>query len=437
MNQSACWKADLKASRDLSPNEISSFEFLLSWFESWRLGRDLKPDRESARGFWSAMVQSKERKQWQLDNWAAAIRWYLSWLEICKRAGRNPQSIPERVRHAVDSAGARRGLAKTTRKSYRSWAMRFASWAGTTERVLDDSCCSEWLGKLVEEKKLSYSTQKQALNALVFFYKDVCGREEVIFEVRLRKRQRRMPVVLTKEEINRVLDLLEPKYRIPAKLQYGTGVRLTELTRLRVKDVDLDRGLLTVRSGKGDRDRVTMIPECLKKSLGKQIARSRRLWELDRENDTPGVELPGALALKYPKAGVEFGWQWLFPARGLSRDSESGIVRRHHLHEKVYTKAVRRAALKSGISKRVTTHAFRHSFATHLLEAGADIRTLQELLGHEEVTTTQIYAHAAQVGNSRGIASPLDSLSFGERDREKERRRDWENKGAEKICALQ
>lgn len=411
MNQASCWKSDLKASRDLSPNDISSFEFVLSWFESWRLGRDLSPNREAAKVFWKDMVQSKERAEWQLENWAAAIRWYLYWLEICQREGRNPRSIPERVRHAVDSAGARRGLAKTTRRSYRSWAMRFATWAGTTERVLDEKCCSEWLGKLVEEKQISFSTQKQALNALVFFFKDVCGREEIIFDVRMRKRKRRMPVVLTKEEINRVLDFLEPAYRLPAKMQYGTGVRLTELIRLRVKDVDLDRGLLTIRSGKGDRDRNTMLPDCLKKSLEKQIERSRRLWEEDRENEVPGVSLPGALARKYPNAGTEFGWQWLFPAKGLSKDPESGIIRRHHLQEKVYGGAVRRAALKSGLSKRVTTHAFRHSFATHLLEAGADIRTLQELLGHEDVTTTEIYAHAAQIGNSRGIKSPLDAMA--------------------------
>ena len=174
--------------------------------------------------------------------------------------------------------------------------------------------------------------------------------------------------------------------------------------------MDLDRGLLTIRGGKGDRDRVTMIPNSLQPHLEKQMTRVRKLWEEDRENNVPGVALPGALSRKFPKAGVELAWQWLFPASGLSQDPESGIVRRHHLHEKVYSSAVSRAAKRAGLSKRVTTHAFRHSFATHLLESGADIRTLQELLGHADVKTTEIYAHASQVGNSRGVRSPLDQM---------------------------
>lgn len=245
---------------------------------------------------------------------------------------------------------------------------------------------------------------------MAFFFKDVCGKEEVTFQVKLRKRPPRMPVVLTKDEINRVLDVLEPKYRLPARLQYGSGLRLAELVSLRVKDVDLGRGLLTIRGGKGDRDRVTMIPDSLRLRLEKQMTRVRKLWEEDRENDRPGVELPGALSRKFPCAGVELAWQWFFPAKGLSRDPESGVIRRHHLHEKVYSSAVSRAAKRTGLCKRVTTHAFRHSFATHLLESGADIRTLQELLGHADVKTTEIYAHASQVGNSRGVRSPLDQM---------------------------
>jgi len=406
--KSACWRSDLKASRNLSRQEISGFEFVLQWYESWRLGQDLPPGAESARQFWKAMVLTKERQDWQLEHWTAGIRWFLGWLEVCRREGKTPQSLPERVSHAVNQAGARRGLARSTRKSYRSWAMRFAAWAGSEKRIMDESCASEWLGSMVREKKISFSTQKQALNALVFFYKDVCGREEVILTVKFPKRRPRMPVVLSREEINRVLDLLEPLYRLPARLQYGSGLRLAELVTLRVKDLDLDCGTLTIRGGKGDRDRVTMLPTCLREPLARQVERSRKLWEQDRENDEPGVFIPASLARKLPKAGVEFGWHWLFPAKGLSRDPESGIIRRHHLHEKVYGQAVRVAAKKAGITKRVTTHAFRHSFATHLLEAGADIRTLQELLGHENVTTTEIYAHAAQIGNSRGIASPLD-----------------------------
>ena len=164
MNKSACWKEDLNASRDLERTEISTFEFVLSWMESWRLGRDLKPCRETAESFWRQAVKTKKREEWQLENWAAGIAWFLNWLEICKREGRVPESVPERVRNAVESAGARRGLAPATRKCYRSWALRFADWARTPERILDERCGSEWLGSLVEKGQLSFSTQKQALN---------------------------------------------------------------------------------------------------------------------------------------------------------------------------------------------------------------------------------------------------------------------------------
>lgn len=390
--------------------DIEGFEYFLAWFDRWRLSRGLEIGREATVAFWREQVRAKERLDWQLDQWAEAVRWLLRWREICDRKGLKATSIPERVRNAMESAGARRGLAKTTRKTYRSWAVRFASWAGSAERVMSEACASEWLGILVEKEQVSFPTQKQALNALVFFFKDVCGREEVVLDVKMKKGKRRMPIVLTKEEIQWVLDKLEPVYRLPAEVQYGSGLRLSELVRLRVKDVDLDRGLITVRGGKGDRDRVTMLPLVLREKLAKQLTRTRRQWELDRENGVPAVALPGALARKFPNAGNELAWQWVFPAAGLSKDPESGLVRRHHLHEKVYAAAVRRAAEQAGLSKQVTTHAFRHSFATHLLEAGADIRTLQELLGHEDVKTTEIYAHASQIGNSRGGRSPLDGL---------------------------
>ncbi len=338
------------------------------------------------------------------------MRWYLQWLTLCQSTGAEPTSLEERLKVAVDSAGARHGLAITTRKTYASWVMRFGRWAGSAKKVMDEGVCRDWLTELVVKRGVSFATQKQALNAVAFFYRDVCGREEIDLEVKMRKRPPRMPIVLTKTEIRAVLDQLESIYRLPARLQYGSGLRVAELVTLRIKDLDLERGLLTIRAGKGDRDRVTMIPDSLKNVLAKQVERSQRLWEEDRQNEVPGVALPGALALKMPKAGETFAWHWLFPAKGLSRDPTSGVIRRHHLHPRVYGTAVTRAAKAAGLSKRMTTHAFRHSFATHLLEEGADLRTVQELLGHEDVKTTEIYAHAAQVGNSRGVRSPLDGI---------------------------
>jgi site-specific recombinase XerD len=193
-------------------------------------------------------------------------------------------------------------------------------------------------------------------------------------------------------------------------LQYGGGLRLQELVQLRIKDVDVERGVVAIHGGKGDKDRETIIPNCLKGALVAQIARARAFWEEDRANGEPGVALPGALARKFSKSGTKWAWMWIFPADHLSKDPESEIIRRHHLHPKVYGEAISRAAEKAGIAKRVTSHALRHAFATHLSQGGTDIRTLQELLGHADVKTTEIYAHAAKIGNDKGVRSPLDAL---------------------------
>jgi integron integrase len=217
-------------------------------------------------------------------------------------------------------------------------------------------------------------------------------------------------VILTKSELMGLIGKLEERYKTPALLQYGAGLRLKELVSLRIKDVDLERGVVTVHAGKGDKDRLTVVPNALKDALCSEIVRARGFWEEDRRNKAPGVALPGALARKMPRAGERWEWMWLFASDHLSTDPESGILRRHHMHPKVYAEAIRRAAGEAGIPKRVTTHALRHSFATDLLQGGTDIRTLQDLLGHSDVKTTEIYAHAAEIGNERGVRSPLDRL---------------------------
>ena len=404
------WREDLSASRDLNLREKDGFALLCGWYENWRLRHGVVPEVTTARAFWKDQITIKQRPQWQLDQWAEAMRWFLGWLESCQKEGGSGLSLPERLHKATYSVGARRGLALKTRQTYARWIVKFGKWAGSSKKVMNEAACREWLAYLVSETQVSFATQKQALNAMVFFYRDVCGRESVELEVKMRKRQRRMPVVLSKEEIFRLLAKVEPAYLIPAKLQYGSGLRLQELVTLRVKDLDLEKGLLTIRGGKGDKDRVTMLPQSLRLLLEEQLAHARHLWERDREEKLPGVAMPHALDRKFPKAGISWNWMWLFPAKGLSLDRVTGARRRHHLHPQVYGAAISRAAINAGIPKRVTSHALRHSFATHLLESGTDIRTLQELLGHEDVKTTEIYAHAAQVGNSRGVKSPLDEV---------------------------
>ncbi|MDB4437993.1 integron integrase [bacterium] len=257
------------------------------------------------------------------------------------------------------------------------------------------------------------SPQKQALNAAAFFFKRVCGIKEPVFGVKLRKTGQRVPVVLSKNETQVILDEMkksEPRYSLMTALQYGAGLRISELVRLRVKDVDLDRGTLTVRIGKGNKDRMTVIPKSLLKELEAQVERARFLWKKERAEGSAGVYLPGGLARKFRAEAKALGWFYLFAAPKASSDPVSGEVRRHHIQARVYAKALKRSAQRLGMTKRSTSHALRHSFATHLLKDGADLRTIQELLGHEDITTNEIYLHMAIGANGFGITSPLDRV---------------------------
>ena len=405
------WGEDLAASRDLSDNEKRHYGFLLAWFESWRLRTGRPPSREVAAEFWKLQVLCKARKAWQIEQWAAAMRWYLRWLKLCQAECREVRSLAERMRDAVMRAGARRGLALRTRKSYAAWAGRFGDWAETAEAAMSEAKASDWLAWLVGKRQIGFSTQKQALNALVFFFRDVCGRQEVEFSVRLRKTPPRVPVVLTVLEILSLLEQLSGDYRLAAELQYGAGLRIGEVVSLRIKDIDRKRRQITVRAGKGDRDRVTILPESALAPLETRWATLRKIFEEDRAAGVPGVALPSALSRKMPRAGERWEWFWVFPMDHLSVDPESGIRRRHHILAKTYGEAVVRAARAAGIEKRVTSHALRHSFATHLLEGHTDLRTIQELLGHSDVRTTERYTHVAAGVGGTGVRSPLDSAA--------------------------
>lgn len=269
---------------------------------------------------------------------------------------------------------------------------------------------TQFLSDLAIAKRVSASTQSQALSALLFLYRAVLSQElNWLQDVVRAKRPKRLPVVLSRTEVRALLNHLQDEKWLMATILYGTGLRLMECLRLRVKDIDFDRNQITVREGKGNKDRLTMLPSAVKEPLARHLKDVHEQHKRDLTNGFGRVYLPDALERKYPTANREWGWQWVFPATQISVDPRSGEQRRHHLHESVLHRAIKEATRKAGISKPVSCHTFRHSFATHLLEDGYDIRTVQELLGHQDVSTTMIYTHVLNRGG-HGVHSPADRL---------------------------
>jgi integron integrase len=267
-----------------------------------------------------------------------------------------------------------------------------------------------FLSYLNNDRHIAGSTYSQALCALLFLYKEVLGIDLPWIEgLSLPKRPPKRPVVLTQTEVKLVLEQMRGVYQLVARMLYGTGMRLFECAQLRIKDVDLQRREVLIREGKGGKDRITVLPLSLVQLLREQIGVARAIFEQDRAQGRPGVRLPFALDRKYPKAGTQLGWFWVFPSDHESTDPRTGIVRRHHLYPQTIQRAVKRAVQAAKLTKPASTHTLRHSFTTHLLEAGYDIRTVQELLGHIDVSTTMIYLHVLNKGG-RGIISPMDSV---------------------------
>jgi len=298
-----------------------------------------------------------------------------------------------------------------TQDAYVAWVRRFVVAAGRRHpRELGGDDVREFLTALAVRGGVSASTQNQARAALVYLYREVLGTPlGGIDGVAQAKRPVRRPVVLTREEVRAVLGQLDGTPRLVALLLYGAGLRLMEGMQLRVKDVDFGVGELVVRAGKGDKDRVTVLPAVARGPLERHLARVERLHGRDILQGHGRVALPGALDRKAPTIGRDWAWQWVFPAARHYADAATGERRRHHLHESAVQRAVRAAVLRAGVAKRATCHTFRHSFATHLLEDGYDIRTVQELLGHADVRTTMIYTHVLNRGG-RGVRSPADRL---------------------------
>jgi integron integrase len=299
-----------------------------------------------------------------------------------------------------------------TEQTYIKWILDYIRFNETRHpREMGKPEIEHFLSHLAVNRKVAASTQNQALNAILFLYKHVLDMplNDHIDAIRSQK-QKNLPTVLSTSEINLFFKHINGTNELMAKLLYGAGLRLMECVRLRIKDVDFDNHQIIVRDGKGGKDRATVLPKAVQEDLRFHLKSVHKHFELDLAEGCAGVYMPDALARKYPGAGKSWIWQWVFPAKSCSRDPRTDIIRRHHTHETGLQKAVANAARKAGINKRVSPHTLRHSFATHMLEAGKDIRRVQELLGHADVRTTMIYTHVMST-NFATLGSPLDSLN--------------------------
>jgi integron integrase len=419
----AGWRAALAGMSD--ERERSSTEITVKWYLGWCRRTGQAASLRSACAFLEEVEREKRPAGWVLEGWKRALRWFF---REARRQGAEtgacaggPGSGGAEEPQPIDAIGdvwerllvttlRRENRMLRTEQAYRGWLKRYLAWLGGREPGEAAAGGVEgYLEHLAVREMVAYGTQRQALNALVYFYRSALGVDlgELRFE-RGRER-RRLPVVLSAAEVRLLLAQLQGTPGLMGMLAYGGGLRVSELVRLRVKDADPERRQIQVRCGKGDKDRRTTLPESAVPFLEQHIERLRALHQADRAADLPGVYLPPSLARKYPSAATQLQWQWLFPTANPQRDPRTGLVRRHHLTTGAFQQAIARAAREAGLTKRVTPHVLRHSFATHLLESGADIRTVQELLGHTKVETTQIYLHVMNKPGL-GIRSPLDGL---------------------------
>ena len=317
---------------------------------------------------------------------------------------------PPRLLDQVRDALRRRHYSPRTEQSYVHWIKRFIFFSDKRHpRDMGAQEVTAFLSHLARDRDVAAATQNQALAALLFLYKEVLGQAlPWLDRVERAKRPARLPAVLSVAEIQRLLAEMDGTKWLMASLLYGAGLRLRECLKLRVKDIDFDYRQILVRDAKGGKDRVTMLPQSVIEPLQRHLVRVRALHERDVASGHGDVELPDAIARKYPRAPYEWGWKFVFPSHKLSVDPATGVIRRHHLFENYLIRGVKEAARAARIAKHVSCHTLRHSFATHLLERGQDIRTVQELLGHSSVETTMIYTHVMNKGG-RGVASPLDA----------------------------
>lgn len=324
--------------------------------------------------------------------------------DIPKPIPANPTRLFDQLRQFIRS----QHKAYKTEKTYLHWIRRFIIFHNKRHpQTMGEREIEQFLDQLVSKRSVSKNTQKTALNAIVFLYKQFYGRDTLELKYRLSTDPQRIPVVFSHQEARNIIAALPAPYKLKALLMYGAGLRISECCRLRVKDIDFEMNTIIVRQGKGAKDRVTMLPQTAVIALQKQIRLVELIHQQDLENGFGEVYMPFALARKYRTAAREIGWQYLFPAHLLSKDPRTGIKRRHHIFDRTVQKKVGHAVRAANIRKKCGCHTFRHSFATRLLEQGYDIRTIQELLGHSDVKTTEIYTHVVKQGG-KGVRSPVD-----------------------------
>lgn len=437
-----------------------SYRITIRWYLSYCHQQHCPACFDSARAFMAAAMQQKSgMDDWVYERWREGIRWFfrngqqVAEVEEAAEDYYAPLPTPAEPTHSPThspihspthspagsvevASGAiktmrlqraepewrlqlltvlrRRHMSYRTETTYVGWVLRFARFLGTDDlRAVKVNAINAYMDYLARDQRVAASTQRQALNALVFLYREVFGQDLGDFaEYRKAYGRKRVAVVLSQAELQTTFAQLKSPYNLMAQLQYGAGLRVSELCRLRVKDLDFDRCILTVRGGKGDEDRVAQLPKVLHVALRQQMEFSRKLYQLDRKQGLAGVSLSESLARKYPNAGTSWPWQWLWPMRGISSDPRAPAVqRRHHILDRAYQRALHRAVTAAGITKRVTSHALRHSYATHLLENGNNVRAVQELLGHKNLETTRRYLHLSTQSDARVVTSPLELLA--------------------------
>lgn len=437
------WEKVLEEDAAVPPHLKKQFGITVRWYLSYCRKEGLRASFASAKLFFIHVDHERNPEDWQREQWRNALRWFFrsakvagAFLEMVASSVSAAQEVSAGGRGALGAGGGGTGVigakAETagsahwervlvtalrrrhyqlkTEKAYVQAARQFAQFAGPDPAKWDEEALRRYLDFRAVKENVSAGTQKKDLNALVFLLREALGRELGDFSDYLKAKERkRLPVVLSREEVRAIFERLEGTQQLMARIKYGGGLRLGDLLRLRVKDIDFAYHQIVIRGGKGDKDRRTILARQVVEPLKAHIEDLRKIWEKDRAADLPGVFLPKALERKYPNAGKKFIWQYLFPSREIMNDPRIGLRRRHHLLDDAFGMPFKRAVQAAGIEKRATPHTLRHSFATHLLEDGYDIRTVQELLGHQDVATTMIYLHVMNKPGL-GVKSPLDDL---------------------------